>query len=147
MSDLLWVDGSRRHSLEVCAIGSFQKELDYSTPRKESKMLIPKNKNLRDRKYLDCLRQQDCFVTGMRTHDHETVDPAHTGTGGTGYKGPDNECLPLAHSLHLKSHNKGVVSFWCDAFKQQPHILYELLSSYGKNHYYQKYLDEINESH
>jgi hypothetical protein len=109
-------------------------------------MLIPKNKPYRDRKYLDWLRDQPCFVTGTKTNDYETVDPAHTGTYGKGLKSPDNHSLPLLHSLHAKSHNNGSVSFWCAVFKENPHILNELLSCYGENVYFKQYIDEFNPS-
>ena len=65
---------------------------------------------LRDRKYLDWLRGEPCIVTGLRGNDHETVDPAHIGTRGKGIKSPDNEVLPLLHSIHQEAHNKGEMS-------------------------------------
>lgn len=104
-------------------------------------MQNPKTPSHRDRKYLDWLRDQPCFVTGRTTTDSETVDPAHMGVGGTGYKAPDKQALPLLHSLHHKSHNIGSTAFWCDVFKENPAVLRDLLQSYGENIYYKQYLD------
>jgi len=64
---------------------------------------------LRDRKYLDYLRTQSCLFTGAFGTDYETVDPAHIGTAGKGIKSPDNEAIPLLHSIHVRMH-KGEIS-------------------------------------
>ena len=97
----------------------------------------------RDRKYLDWLRDQPCFVTGMTTNDNHGVDPAHTGISGRGLKAPDNHTLPLAHSLHLEGNNGGVTRMWCRVFMENPAILNDLLSFYAENHYYKQYLEEM----
>lgn len=99
----------------------------------------------RDRKFLDWLRTQECFVTGMKTNESHGVDPAHTGVGGRGLKGPDMHALPLAHSLHLEGHNGGVARMWCRVFMENPAVLNDLLSFYAENYYYAKYLEEIGQ--
>jgi len=70
---------------------------------------VPKGQCIKDRKYLDWLREQPCILTGQRGHDSEAVDPAHIGTYGRGMK-TDNEALPILHSLHVEGHASGEVS-------------------------------------
>ena len=65
---------------------------------------------LRDREYLDWLRTQPCILTGFHGTDDEGVDPAHIGTAGKGLKSPDDEALPIRHSLHAEGHQSGEVS-------------------------------------
>lgn len=62
---------------------------------------------LRDRAYLTALRDQPCILTGFHATDMEGVDPAHIGTLGRGVKSPDNEVLPIRHSLHHEMHQRG----------------------------------------
>lgn len=62
---------------------------------------------LRDRPYLDWLRTQPCLVTGWRATEYEAVDPCHIGQLGMGVKSPDDEAIPLKHSLHTDMHNRG----------------------------------------
>jgi len=69
-----------------------------------------KNKPLRDRKWLDHLRTTRCVLTGRAGDDYETVDPMHIGTAGKGLKSPDNEAIPVIHSLHSKGHARGEMS-------------------------------------
>lgn len=65
---------------------------------------------LRDRAYLDHLRSEPCILTGFRATDLEGVDPAHIGTAGKGLKSPDDEALPIRHSLHAEGHQTGEAS-------------------------------------
>lgn len=62
---------------------------------------------IRDRAYLDYLRTQPCIITGLRGDDSDAVDPVHIGTAGKGLKSPDNEALPIRHSIHLACHMAG----------------------------------------
>jgi hypothetical protein len=64
---------------------------------------------IRDRKYLDWLKTQRCILTGFFGSDFDAVDPAHIGTAGKGLKSPDNEALPILHSLHVEAHQKGEI--------------------------------------
>lgn len=75
-------------------------------------MMFPKPQALRDREYLDWLRTQPCIITGLLGNEHQAVDPAHIGTAGRGLKSPDNEALPLAHSLHTMAHNRGEMTMF-----------------------------------
>lgn len=59
--------------------------------------MFSKTPILKDRKYLDWLREQPCALSG-RTNQN---DPAHIGTGGMGLKTHDFETLPLDHELHM----------------------------------------------
>lgn len=65
---------------------------------------------LRDRAYLDHLRGERCIVTGLRGREHDPVEPCHIGTAGKGIKSPDNEALPLCHSIHARCHQRGEMS-------------------------------------
>jgi len=69
-----------------------------------------KDKALRDRAYLDWLRTRPCLVTGLRATEADPVEAAHIGTRGRGIKSPDNEAIPLSHSVHLRCHNKGEIT-------------------------------------
>lgn len=62
---------------------------------------------LRDQAWLDYLKTQRCIVTGLRGTDYDAVDPAHIGTLGRGIKSPDDEVLPIAHSIHVRMHARG----------------------------------------
>lgn len=64
---------------------------------------------IRDRAYLDYLRTVPCVLTGRMATDCEAVDPCHIGTAGKGLKSPDDEALPILHSLHVEMHQKGEI--------------------------------------
>lgn len=55
---------------------------------------------VKDRKYLDYLREQPCIITGLRSSEYDAVDPAHIGTAGKGLK-TDDEALPLLHTRKM----------------------------------------------
>lgn len=65
-----------------------------------------KNPPIRDRAYLDHLRDEPCILTGLRGN----VDPAHIGTAGKSMKSSDDEALPVSHELHNAGHNGGEIS-------------------------------------
>ena len=65
---------------------------------------------LRDRAYLNALRDMPCILTGFRATDMEAVDACHIGTAGKGLKSPDSEALPIRHSLHAEGHQTGEAS-------------------------------------
>lgn len=74
---------------------------------------MPKNRRcLRDRKYLDHLRTERCLITGQYGDESDAVDPMHIGTAGKGLKSPDNEALPIKHSLHVMAHQNGEISMF-----------------------------------
>jgi len=74
-------------------------------------MMFPKDKPLRDRKWLDYVRELRCLATGMIGHsEYETVDPAHLGTAGKSIKTGDDHVIPLIHHIHLACHAHGEAS-------------------------------------
>tara|TARA_R110000744_G_scaffold107013_8_gene203455 strand:+ start:4054 stop:4374 length:321 start_codon:yes stop_codon:yes gene_type:complete len=92
---------------------------------------MQKQKAIRDRKFLDWLRDQPCIVTGANGSDHETVDPAHlrwnTG-GGTGLKPSDCFANPLLHSEHIKQGDMGEKLYWLEAVNNDPQILADFMA-------------------
>lgn len=76
---------------------------------------FPKSPPLRDRAYLDWLREQRCIFTGRYGNDFESVVPAHIGTAGKSMKSPDNEALPILDSVHKRMHQQGEISVLRDA--------------------------------
>ncbi len=78
---------------------------------------------MRDRDYLNWLRDQRCVVTKkcgypiavtMRPHLHwktTIVDPAHGPPAGRGMKGPDNEAIPLTRYYHDEQTKLGWAAF------------------------------------
>lgn len=95
----------------------------------------PKLMPLRDRQYLDWLREQPCIISGRRGTADETVDPAHIGTLGKGIKSPDNEALPLLHRYHALGHSIGEMTMWRE--NMPPSLLREMLRLYARNYYKQ----------
>lgn len=83
---------------------------DIRVAVEEEQLRIEKNEPLRDRAYLDSLRQEPCIFTGIKPGDCEAVDPMHIGTAGKGLKSGDDEALPVAHWLHVQAHQDGEVS-------------------------------------
>lgn len=89
---------------------------------------------LRDQKYLDWIKRHDrCLITGRQSDDYETVDPAHIGTAGKGIKRPDNEVLPLIHSIHRQCHQKGEISVLREMLPDA--VLREALRAYARQLY------------
>jgi hypothetical protein len=73
-------------------------------------LLLPKDNLIRDRKYLDWLRDQPCLLTGYSASESMAVDPMHIGTAGKGLKSGDDEAIPVVHYLHRSGHQAGEVS-------------------------------------
>ena len=74
--------------------------------------MIPKNKPLRNRKYLDSFRDAPCCGCGARDG---TVVPAHIRHGhggGMGLKPDDSYALPLCRGCHDLQHRLGEPAFW-----------------------------------
>ena len=65
---------------------------------------------IRDRKWLDELRNHRCLVTGQYALPDDPVEAAHIGTAGKGLKSSDNEAIPLLHSIHAACHQHGEIS-------------------------------------
>lgn len=84
-------------------------------------MLLPKHAPIRDRKYLDWLREQPCVVTGSGE-----CEPAHLrwGTdGGMSSKPSDCYAFPLHFSLHRKQHSMPEPEFWLEVVNENPWFL------------------------
>lgn len=112
-------------------------------PKKEQQVTSNLKEGIhRDRDYLDHLRTLPCFITGTHSHDNEVVVPAHTGNSGRGIKAPDKHSLPMMASLHTRSHDEGVLTFWLDILAKNPVILNELLTNYAENVYFKQYEEE-----
>lgn len=87
---------------------------------------------IKDRKYLDSLRDEPCIITGLRAQPNDAVDPCHVGTAGKGLK-TDNEALPLLHSLHALGHQKGEMRMWRE--KMPDWLLRACLRAYARELY------------
>ena len=102
--------------------------------------MIPKHKPLRDRKYLDFLREQPCVVTGrMGNSDVESVDPAHfrwNTDGGTSMKSSDFFANPLIHSEHVLQGDMGEPKYWLGMCNENPQILCDFIKDALKWRYH-----------
>ena len=65
----------------------------------------PKPTRLRDKKYLDWLKDQPPLIAGQGDTVYHHVKLF--GNGGRGIKPPDDDCLPLAKSVHDLIHSSG----------------------------------------
>tara|TARA_R100001244_G_scaffold106318_1_gene78881 strand:+ start:4005 stop:4298 length:294 start_codon:yes stop_codon:yes gene_type:complete len=94
---------------------------------------------IRNRKYLDWVRERPCIVTGS-----SPCDPAHIrfgGGGGMGLKPDDNRVLPLVHQLHQEQHQIGEVRFWLEQANEHPEFLMESLLKAAQLDY-RRWLDD-----
>ena len=88
-------------------------------------MLLPKHKRIRDRAWLDEVRNQPCIVTGATP-----CEPAHIRFGlggGMGLKPGDNRVVPLVPQLHRLQHDIGEISFWNKQANQDVGLIMRLL--------------------
>ena len=88
---------------------------------------------IRDRKYLDFVREQTCIITSLTP-----CDPAHIRWGlggGMGLKPDDNRVLPLVHQLHQEQHQVGEVRFWLEQVNKHPEFLMSILIEVAKARY------------
>lgn len=104
----------------------------------------PKLNPVRDRKYLDWLRDQPCVLTGWRATEQSAVDPIHVGTLGKGIKASDDEALPVWHALHKAGHDHGEMSMFR---KHMPdYLLRDCLRAYAREQY-RAYVAQATEDH
>jgi len=95
---------------------------------------------IRDRKYLDYLREQPCILTGRIGHSEvETVDPMHIGTAGKDLKSSDDEAIPVIHHLHARGHSNGEISML--RLEAPNWLLREAFRAYARE-LYKKWLDK-----
>lgn len=65
---------------------------------------------IRDKQYLDWLKEQRCIFTGLMGCEYDAIDPMHIGTAGKSLKSSDDEVLPVLHSIHRDAHQHGEMS-------------------------------------
>lgn len=103
---------------------------------------VPKLNPIRDRKYLDWLRDQPCILTGWRATEESAVDPVHVGTLGKSIKSSDDEALPVWHALHKFGHDHGEMSMFR---KNMPDwLLRDALRAYARE-FYRSYVAQATE--
>ena len=103
----------------------------------------PVSKPVRDRKYLDHLRNGPCIVTGS-SGSSPVCEPAHLrllGSGGTGVKPGDDRALPLHHKLHQLEQRLGPRAFWRKMMEDYPDLIWRLLIEVAESRY-EKYKQE-----
>jgi hypothetical protein len=96
---------------------------------------------MKDRKYLDWLREQQCFFSGFETTEYEAVDPCHPEGGGMGMKASDQEACPAQHSLHARQHQIGWPAFLIEQIEENPRMARYLMQCVGHD-YFRRYQDE-----
>jgi len=96
-------------------------------------MMFPKHKRIRDRAWLDKVRDYPCLVTGATP-----CEPAHVRVGlggGMGLKPDDNRVVPLVHELHARQHQIGELRFWQEQARENPHFLIKLILYWAEKEY------------
>ena len=97
-------------------------------------LMFPKSQSVRDRKYLDHLRDEPCIVTGRA----EGCEPAHLrllGSGGTGMKPSDARAVPLHYELHRQQSKFGEGIGWLMCANEYPEFLFRLLINEAERRY------------
>ncbi len=93
-----------------------------------------KTKIIRDRKYLDWLREQPCAVSGQ----DPPCDGAHTfkgtGGGGIGLKSSDAYALPLSPAEHRKQSGMSEIAYWREVLVNRPLLRGDMVASYVDIH-------------
>jgi hypothetical protein len=88
-----------------------------------------------DRAYLDSLRDEPCFFTGLRGTPDDPVEAMHIGNPGKNLKS-DDETLPARHSLvHHLTHLQGLIRILLPIFQQDPTLLVYLLRAAARERY------------
>ncbi len=92
---------------------------------------------VRNRKYLDWLREQPCAVSGS-VHPDGGREPAHTfkGTGGGGMalKSTDKYALPLSNAEHQKQSGMSEVMYWRNILIGRPVLRDKMITAYSVIH-------------
>lgn len=99
---------------------------------------------MRDRSFLDWLRDQPCCVSGVDYPDGQR-QPAHVfksiNGGGIALKSKDQAAVPLSFEEHHKQSNMSELQYWRDAVMRDNVLLKRMVSALGQQ-YYQQYLQE-----
>lgn len=96
-------------------------------------LMLPKSPPLRDRAYLDHLRERPCIVTGL-----SGCEPAHLrllGSGGMGMKPSDARAVPLYWELHRQQNNTAEIRTWLRWAEAYPDFLARLLIEKAERDY------------
>lgn len=96
-------------------------------------MMFPKEKALRDQKWLDHLKTRPCLISGLYAHDAESVVPCHLGTRGRGIKSSDDEVLPLLNKYHVMQPQLGEISMYREHLPDDVFLL--CLKAYARQIY------------
>lgn len=95
---------------------------------------------IRDKKYLEWLRDQRCVFKGVYGSEYNAVEAMHIGTAGKGVKSPDDEALPALHSIHHASHQRGEMTVIREVIPDD--VLRAALRAYARE-LYQQYKAEV----
>lgn len=88
-----------------------------------------------DRTYLDGLRDEPCFFTGLKGTPDDPVEAMHIGNPGKNLKS-DDESLPARHSLvHHLTHLQGLVKVLLPILAENPALLLHLLRCAARERY------------
>ena len=92
---------------------------------------------VRNRNYLDWLREQPCVVSGSIYPDGGR-EPAHTfkstGGGGMALKSTDKYALPLSNAEHSKQGGMSEVQYWRNVLINKPLLRDKMITAYSVIH-------------
>ena len=74
--------------------------------------MIPKNKRLRDRKYLNSMRDEACWACEAQDGTVVAAHIRHGMAGGMGLKPDDSLTYPLCRECHAEQGRVGEFEFW-----------------------------------
>lgn len=80
-------------------------------------MLIPKDKKIRDERYLGQVRGEPCLICGTGGEAHHVMFAEHRGMA---QKVGDNWVVPLCHHCHMELHAFGDERSWWDIHGIEP---------------------------
>ena len=83
-------------------------------------MMLPKNRRVRDRRYLDSFRDTACFACGLQDGTVVAAHIRHGMAGGISLKPDDSLTLPLCGLCHSEQGRMGEFEFW--TLDVHPHL-------------------------
>jgi len=108
--------------------------------------MIPKNKPLRDKKYMKSHEHNRCVFTGcLPCVGHHLKFPK---LGGMGMKPPDDYTIPVTHAIHQEIHSQGEMRtfrkymYWLEGAEQQDDKIKAWVLIQAREHY-KKYLQGV----
>lgn len=95
--------------------------------------MFPKSEIIRDRAWLDKVREMPCVVSGWTGG----CDPAHIrhGFNAVAMKPSDNRVLPLRPDLHQRQHEIGEKAFWFEAMHTNRDFMMDCVVAYAEKLY------------